>query len=727
MIDITNFELKEELLTPAWIYWKTSSNNYMARSVLSDERVCTGNPRMLNAAFHGPTTTLSSIYIEYIPEDEKCVIIPVCCSGKRKFEDTWHKYCERYLEVYKDGTVKAEHGTSVTVKYAQQTINAWLSAPRIDPKYWKQEFKKLWPFITTDNYIVGYPCCFHTLLAAAKRAIKPSKSTTDVADYLDVLDKRPMPEITHTGITIYGEELDENTFVFREFARKAYYYGANPSLSDIAERNRVFIHKGKVIIFEGDSVDNWRVYTSKWIRITSGLRSSHFRNPHENEEVTLYLPPVESIKQKNVRYIYPLITDTKEHKNPLYKIANILRHPFLEALLKSDCPSLFKCFVVDNEVAANLKRFTDQKEKKSLTVSQLLGINNRQLRFLEEKMKELIEAAKREDSMRNIQYGYYNDEYNSRQTIRYAYPLASLKALKLLNKDIASMDDNTFKQEISANINICKACNTDNLYYGYTRLFKWLINPSQPTYYSWYYRNKEMDMDWLFDSPYTSAIKRWVLKANQTMCVTLEQIGGLYSRIRRSYGPENLPVGINPDTVLNCKANELATLHDRLMELENVLRAEREREKNKEAQEGFEKLKAKRKKLFYYEDDKFIIRPAESPVEVTTEGEILHHCVGGYVGSVASGATNILFLRRKSSPNTPYFTIEVDNDKTVKQIHGKNNRWLGSDELDQIPFVYKWLREKGINCSTHILTCKATGYGGNAECVDLNEVLRQYA
>ena len=67
----------------------------------------------------------------------------------------------------------------------------------------------------------------------------------------------------------------------------------------------------------------------------------------------------------------------------------------------------------------------------------------------------------------------------------------------------------------------------------------------------------------------------------------------------------------------------------------------------------------------------------ESLAELTVEGKILHHCVGSYKKDVAQRKEGILFLRKLSCPDTPYYTIDVVKDPNgkyqVRQCHGNCN------------------------------------------------------
>lgn len=84
-----------------------------------------------------------------------------------------------------------------------------------------------------------------------------------------------------------------------------------------------------------------------------------------------------------------------------------------------------------------------------------------------------------------------------------------------------------------------------------------------------------------------------------------------------------------------------------------------------------------------------LIRPAASQRELTAEGDALHHCVGTYGKRYAEGKTAIFFIRRTSCPRTPYFTLELDEEKLeVRQNRGMYN----CDPPEEVrEFVRTWL------------------------------------
>ena len=69
-----------------------------------------------------------------------------------------------------------------------------------------------------------------------------------------------------------------------------------------------------------------------------------------------------------------------------------------------------------------------------------------------------------------------------------------------------------------------------------------------------------------------------------------------------------------------------------------------------------------------------MIRPCANEEELILEGKLLHHCVATYAKGYAEGRTAILFIRRTSEPDKPFFTLEFDEEKNmVRQNRGLRN------------------------------------------------------
>lgn len=90
---------------------------------------------------------------------------------------------------------------------------------------------------------------------------------------------------------------------------------------------------------------------------------------------------------------------------------------------------------------------------------------------------------------------------------------------------------------------------------------------------------------------------------------------------------------------------------------------------------------------FEYKGTK-IIHP-NTPDDVVQKGNILHHCVSGYVSRIANKERLILFLRQCSNENRPFYTIEVRQMRII-QVRGYGNQDLVQEVQDLID---RWKRK----------------------------------
>lgn len=99
-----------------------------------------------------------------------------------------------------------------------------------------------------------------------------------------------------------------------------------------------------------------------------------------------------------------------------------------------------------------------------------------------------------------------------------------------------------------------------------------------------------------------------------------------------------------------------------------------------EVKTRFQNIRKQYRKLrnrYFYEDEKFMIRPARSAEEIVMEGRILHHCVGGdnYLRKHNEGETYILMLRQQEAPEVPYITVEINgNNDRIIQWYGAHDK-----------------------------------------------------
>lgn len=188
-------------------------------------------------------------------------------------------------------------------------------------------------------------------------------------------------------------------------------------------------------------------------------------------------------------------------------------------------------------------------------------------------------------------------------------------------------------------------------------------------------------------------------------------------------------------TLPNISISELQRLHDLYTAMSNEQFRQRqamyaeETRKQEERRRKDNKLKLEFRQQLNYEDENYLIRLPVDGDEIQQEGLTLHHCVGGYAYSHESGATTIMFLRKKSEPDKPFYTIEVEiglaDGKVaglrIRQIHGFGNRYLGNDP-EAIPTVVRWLRKHNIECNEGILTSVSTQYSIGSKFIKMPEV-----
>lgn len=83
-------------------------------------------------------------------------------------------------------------------------------------------------------------------------------------------------------------------------------------------------------------------------------------------------------------------------------------------------------------------------------------------------------------------------------------------------------------------------------------------------------------------------------------------------------------------------------------------------------------------------DVRYIIRVPVSPEELITEGDVQEICIANYIEDHAEGRANILFLRKCSAYDTPFYAIEMGNDGKIWQCRGFANNMRGNPMPDDV-------------------------------------------
>lgn len=141
------------------------------------------------------------------------------------------------------------------------------------------------------------------------------------------------------------------------------------------------------------------------------------------------------------------------------------------------------------------------------------------------------------------------------------------------------------------------------------------------------------------------------------------------------------------------RPRELKRRHDEAVAEIEFINAKADADKYSERySEAEDVLKEIKDKLEYNPaDSDYFITVPKRIIDIVTEGRCLHHCVGStdrYFDRIKQRETYICFLRKKSEPNTPFYTIEVEPGGTVRQHRGMYDE---EPEFDKVgTFIKRW-------------------------------------
>lgn len=161
-------------------------------------------------------------------------------------------------------------------------------------------------------------------------------------------------------------------------------------------------------------------------------------------------------------------------------------------------------------------------------------------------------------------------------------------------------------------------------------------------------------------------------------------------------------LGKHMDDALVYRPRELKRRHDEVnaemkLRWEEIQRKQNAAEAARQAQEmrdkypGYEDILSEISEKFEYQNGSYCIVVPKNFMEITAEGMALHHCVGNterYFDRIVSRETYICFLRQQSSPDKPFYTIEVEPGGTIRQHRGAYDEEPGIEEIK--PFLREW-------------------------------------
>nr|WP_233167816.1 PcfJ domain-containing protein [Paenibacillus roseus] len=154
----------------------------------------------------------------------------------------------------------------------------------------------------------------------------------------------------------------------------------------------------------------------------------------------------------------------------------------------------------------------------------------------------------------------------------------------------------------------------------------------------------------------------------------IRYVFGQVNKYEESYNTEKSVVIAWRDYIIECKTLGYDLTDDRIVRPSNLFESHQKTMKlvsHKQNPDLERKISSRLGSLkgYFFENESFLIRPAEGCWELIEEGKSLEICVGSYAERYANGETIILLIRKKAAPNRPFYTVEI-RKKTIIQAQG---------------------------------------------------------
>ena len=127
--------------------------------------------------------------------------------------------------------------------------------------------------------------------------------------------------------------------------------------------------------------------------------------------------------------------------------------------------------------------------------------------------------------------------------------------------------------------------------------------------------------------------------------------------------------------------------HDMLSEMARAEAKKLAEERRRREDEEYKKI-LERNEKFNYSGDKFFIRAVEDNTDLIDEATQQHNCVASYWDRIRRGETKIFFMRKLSSPEKSYITVELTNGNIINQAYLRGNGSISNQE--EKDFLRDW-------------------------------------
>ena len=87
----------------------------------------------------------------------------------------------------------------------------------------------------------------------------------------------------------------------------------------------------------------------------------------------------------------------------------------------------------------------------------------------------------------------------------------------------------------------------------------------------------------------------------------------------------------------------------------------------------------------------YILKVPGNCQEIRKEGQALGHCVGSYIPHIANRECDVYFIRKKTDPDKPFFTVDWRRGKIV-QCQGKGRIRYPQEMVEFVHYAEEKLR-----------------------------------
>lgn len=120
---------------------------------------------------------------------------------------------------------------------------------------------------------------------------------------------------------------------------------------------------------------------------------------------------------------------------------------------------------------------------------------------------------------------------------------------------------------------------------------------------------------------------------------------------------------------------------------------------SKESNESFDEVvNSEDYQRFTYKTKAYSIISPSKPDDLVREGKTLSHCIASYVNDVIKKRCKIFFARPTGDLDKSMLSIEVRDDKYIRQVKGKKNRVPLPEEKE---FIQKWAEKVGLEVANY--------------------------